>query len=118
MRTFSIEMTVITDDDTNEDTLANDLESSVGFISGVDSVSIDYISEPSRSVPDDVRVVCHAVGCGAEMEYDDEFLDEVDSYYSMVDYIRNHPESGWEVSEEPGVTRGKTYCPLHSIRKW
>lgn len=108
MKNITITLSVVTDDSVDGYDVSEDIEDMTGVL------SVDVISSSSESMEPRNRVVCHAVGCDEEFPYDEDFIRQVDSYDHAVEYIHAHPESRWEVSEQPGVTRGNFYCPVHA----
>jgi hypothetical protein len=111
MKNITITLSVVAEDSVDE----YDVSEEIGYMTGVSSV--DVVSSSSESMEPRNRVVCHAVGCDEEFPYDGDFIRKVDSYDDAVEYIHAHPDSQWEVSEQPGVTRGNFYCPTHAYHE-
>lgn len=111
MKNITISVSVIAEDSVSEDDISREIE----FMTGVNS--LNTLSSSSEYLPSEGKVVCHALDCQEEFPYDEAFIRQVDSYDDAVKYIHAHPEAHWEVSEQPGITRGNFYCPVHAYHE-
>ena len=111
MKHMVMEIDVLVDDDVDE----GDIEQAVNSEIGVVESNVEVLQ--CTSVNPSIKVCCHALGCSSEFDYTRDFIDEVSSIDDAAAYIQHHEESGWEVSEQPGITRGHFYCPQHAYHE-
>ena len=109
MKRITVELTITCDDDAHVDEY--DIESALDYRRGINTVDVDSFVEDDVDNPADFHVRCSAVGCASQYPESDDFVDTVHTYEDAVEYLQG---TDWEVSDQPGVTRGRFYCPVHA----